>query len=126
MCSVPFEYGVLAVAGNLVLLIVEIIGFLESMILYRNLLGMRTYPLPEIPEDAWPEVDVFIATYNEPPELLRKTLNGCVHMKYPDPEKVHIWLYDRIPTLPQSLHRDFGALYDLWQNIANRVARTIR
>ena len=35
-------------------------------------------------------------------------------------------LYDRIPTLPQSLHRDFGALYDLWQNIAHRVARTIR
>ncbi len=35
-------------------------------------------------------------------------------------------LYDRIPTLPQSLHRDFGGFYDLWQNIANRIARTIR
>ena len=35
-------------------------------------------------------------------------------------------LYDRVPTLPQSLHRDFGALYDLWQNIAHRVGRTAR
>lgn len=32
-------------------------------------------------------------------------------------------LYDRIPTLPQSLHRDFGVLPHLWQNIAHRVAR---
>ena len=33
-------------------------------------------------------------------------------------------LYDRVPTLPQSLHRDFGVLFQLWQNIAHRVART--
>ena len=33
-------------------------------------------------------------------------------------------LYDRIPTLPQSLRRDFGVLSHLWQNIAHRVART--
>lgn len=35
-------------------------------------------------------------------------------------------LYDRIPTLPQSLQRDFGILSHLWQNIAHRVARTRR
>ena len=33
-------------------------------------------------------------------------------------------LYDRIPTLPQSLRRDFSALSHMWQNIAHRVART--
>jgi cellulose synthase (UDP-forming) len=33
-------------------------------------------------------------------------------------------LYDRVPTLPQSLRRDFGVLSHLWQNIAHRVART--
>ena len=33
-------------------------------------------------------------------------------------------LYDRIPTLPQSLHRDFGVIRHLWQNIAHRVARS--
>ena len=33
-------------------------------------------------------------------------------------------LYDRVPTLPQSLRRDFGVIPHLWQNIAHRVART--
>ena len=33
-------------------------------------------------------------------------------------------LYDRVPTLPQSLQRDFGVMVHLWQNIAHRVART--
>ena len=33
-------------------------------------------------------------------------------------------LYDRIPTLPQSLSKDFGIMTHLWQNIAYRVART--
>ncbi len=92
--SIPFRYGVVAVTGNLLLLIVEIVGFMEFMVLYRHLLGMRSYTLPKIPDDAWPEVDVFIATYNEPTELLRKTVNGCLHMKYPDPKKVHIWICD--------------------------------
>ena len=33
-------------------------------------------------------------------------------------------LYDRIPTLPQSLNRDLGMLTHLWQNVAHRVARS--
>jgi cellulose synthase (UDP-forming) len=33
-------------------------------------------------------------------------------------------LYHRIPTLPQSLQKDFGIFRHLWQNIAHRVART--
>ena len=33
-------------------------------------------------------------------------------------------LYDRVPSLPQSLHRDFGVIPHLWQNVAHRVART--
>ena len=110
--SIPFEAGVLAIIANLLLLIVEIVGFAESLILYRNLMGRRTYPLPEIPEDAWPDVDIFIATYNEPPELLRKTLNGCVHLKYPDPAKVHIWLCDdnRRPEM-RALAEEMGVGY---------------
>jgi cellulose synthase (UDP-forming) len=35
-------------------------------------------------------------------------------------------LYDRVPSLPQSLSRDFGIVSHLWQNIAYRVARTTR
>ena len=92
--SIPVEAGVIAITGNVLLLAVEILGFVESMILFRNLLGMKEHPLPEIPDDAWPDVDIFIATYNEPTDLLRRTVNGCKHMKYPDPSKVHIWVCD--------------------------------
>ena len=92
--SIPVQYGPVAVAGNLVLLAVELLGFAESLILFRNLFDFHDHPLPEIPADAWPDVDVFIATYNEPVDLLRRTINGCLHMKYPDPSRVHIWICD--------------------------------
>ena len=92
--SVPKDFGFLPIAANILLLAVEILGFAEALVLFWSLFGMREHPLPEIAEDAYPEVDVFIATYNEPTDLLRRTVNGCVHMKYPDPEKVHIWICD--------------------------------
>ena len=92
--SVPLGMGILPVSANILLLIVEILGFIESMILYRNLMGMKEYPVPVIKDEEFPDVDVFIATYNEPVELLRKTINGCNHLLYPDKSKVHIWLCD--------------------------------
>lgn len=92
--SVPVESGPLAIAGNILLLVVEIVGFIESIILYMNLMKMRKHPLPRISDDDYPDVDIFIATYNEPEELLRKTINGCNHLNYPDKSKVHVWLCD--------------------------------
>ena len=92
--SVPTGSGPLAVTGNIMLLVVEIVGFIESVILYMNLMGMKDHKLPKIEDEEYPDVDIFIATYNEPPELLHKTINGCNHLKYPDKSKVHIWLCD--------------------------------
>ena len=92
--SIPLGFGAVAIAANLILLAVEALGTVESLILYENMAGMREHPLPVIPEEEYPEVDVFVATYNEPEELLRRTINGCLHMKYPDPDKVHIWICD--------------------------------
>lgn len=92
--SIPKGFGFLPIAANILLLAVEILGFAESLVLFRSLFGMKEHPLPEIAEDAYPDVDIFIATYNEPTDLLRRTVNGCVHMKYPDPKKVHIWICD--------------------------------
>ena len=92
--SIPMNSGWVAIAANVLLLIVEFVGFLESLVLFRNLVGMRDFKLPSIPDDAWPDVDIFIATYNEPCDLLSRTINGCKHMKYPDKSKVHIWICD--------------------------------
>lgn len=94
VATLPFVYGFVAAALSIVLLAVEIAGFAESLVHYSAMSGLRTYPLPEIAEEQYPDVDVFVATYNESTELLRKTLVGCLRMKYPDRSKVHIYLCD--------------------------------
>ena len=93
-CSIPFAYGWIAIIGSCILLVIEILGFCESMIHYSSMLKFREHPLPKIAADDYPDVDIFISTYNEPPELLRKTIIGCKYMEYPDKNKVHIYLCD--------------------------------
>ena len=92
--SIPVKFGWLAIVCNIILLVMEALGFVESLALYGNLMSKTNHPLPEIDDEEYPEVDIFIATYNEPAELLRRTINGCVHLKYPDRSKVHVWLCD--------------------------------
>ncbi len=92
--SLPIGYGVLAIICNILLLIVEILGFFERMTLNLGLTKYREYETPEVDDKDMPDVDIFIATYNEPVELLRKTVNGCLHMNYPDKSKVHIYICD--------------------------------
>ena len=92
--SVPIEAGWLAVAANIVLLCVEVLGFVESLIHYESMVHMHDHPLPTIADDDYPDVDIFIATYNEPCDLLRRTINACNHLRYPDKGKVHVWVCD--------------------------------
>lgn len=93
-CTVPLEYGILSAIAGITLLVVEIIGMLEAFVHYFNMYKIENHEVPKIPSEEFPDVDVFIATYNEPVDLLYKTVNGCVHMKYPDKKKVHIYLCD--------------------------------
>lgn len=93
--TIPFEYGLVSVVAGIALLIVEILGMVEAFIHYANMYSVEDYPFPEnMPVDRFPDVDVFIATYSEPVELLYKTIHGCKRMKYPDKNKVHIYLCD--------------------------------
>lgn len=92
--TIPFEYGVVSVVAGLALFIVEFLGMLEALVHYFNMYHFEVHTVPEIPAAAFPDVDVFIATYNEPCDLLYKTVNGCLHMDYPDKAKVHIYLCD--------------------------------
>ena len=92
--SIPAEHGWLAIAGNLVLLVVEAFGFVESLIHYQSMAGSREHPLPRIAKEDYPDVDIFISTYSEPESLLRRTINACKHLRYPDLNKVHIWVCD--------------------------------
>ena len=92
--SVPYSYGVFPVICNFILLAVELLGFVESLIHFNGMRKLEDYPLPVIAGEKYPDVDIFIATYNEPEDLLTKTVNGCKHMDYPDKSKVHIYLCD--------------------------------
>lgn len=111
-CSIPFAYGWIAIIGSCILLVIEILGFCESMIHYSGMLKFREHPLPKIADEDYPDVDIFISTYNEPPELLRKTIIGCKYMEYPDKNKVHIYLCDdhRRPEM-RKLAEELGVHY---------------
>lgn len=92
--TVPTKDGVLSLIAGVALLVVELLGMLEAFVHYFNMHSIENHEVPVVPPEEYPDVDVFIATYNEPVDLLYKTVNGCVHMKYPDKNKVHIYLCD--------------------------------
>ena len=111
-CSIPYAYGWIAIVGSIVLLAVEVLGFFESLAHNSAILEMREHPLPHIEDSEFPPVDIFISTYNEPVELLRKTIIGCKYMEYPDKSKVHIYLCDdnRRPEM-RKLAEELGVNY---------------
>lgn len=92
--TIPFQYGMVSTISGLILLIVELVGFFEMVVHFSQLSNIKIPKPAEAKAADYPDVDVFISTYNEPPELLYKTINGCLHMDYPDKSKVHIYLCD--------------------------------
>lgn len=92
--TIPFGYGMVALIAGLTLLSVELVGMIEAAVHFYNMSHITNPKRPVIAESEYPDVDVFIATYNEPVSLLYKTINGCVNMDYPDKSKVHIYLCD--------------------------------
>ncbi|MDE6904283.1 MAG: glycosyltransferase [Lachnospiraceae bacterium] len=92
--TVPLHEGIVSAVAGISLLVVEIFGMFEAFVHYFNMHKIENHEIPEVPLEEYPDIDVFIATYNEPPELLYKTVNGCVHMEYPDKNKVHIYICD--------------------------------
>ncbi len=92
--TIPFEYGAVSIVSGIALLVVEALGLVESSVHYYNMCDVKKLPVPTIPIDSYPDVDIFISTYNEPAEVLIKTINGCKHLKYPDKNKVHIYMCD--------------------------------
>ncbi|KHD36233.1 glycosyl transferase [Clostridium acetobutylicum] len=92
--TIPRSYGDIALIAGYVLFIAETIGFLESSMFYLTLWDTNTPSTPEVQDKEFPHVDIFIASYNEPRNLLYKTLIGCKNMDYPDKSKVHIYICD--------------------------------
>jgi cellulose synthase (UDP-forming) len=92
--TIPFEEGTVALVLGIGLLIVEFIGMFEAFEHYYNMANVFLPQKQNPPNEWYPHIDVFIATYNESTELLQKTINGCLGMDYPDKQKVHIYVCD--------------------------------
>lgn len=93
-CTLPWGDGLPVLIAGLLLVIAEIIGFLEAAQYLSGMANSFEPDCPQIPDEEYPEVDVLIPTYNEPYEILLKTVNGAVNMDYPDKSKVHIYICD--------------------------------
>ncbi len=92
--TLPHGEGWLSFFFALGLLAAELLGLFELCVTLDGIHHQSTPPLPSVAPDAFPDVDVFIATYNEDAALLRKTIEGCKAMAYPDLQRVHIYLCD--------------------------------
>ena len=88
------KYGILIFVLGVLFLIAEIASIVEALVHCVDTMNKYEPEMPQIPDEWFPHVDVFIATHNEDEEILFKTVNGCVNMKYPDKSKVHIYLCD--------------------------------
>jgi cellulose synthase (UDP-forming) len=93
--TLPFSYGAAATVFGILLLISELVGYAESIIFYLTVHDVKTPDTPKARTSRYPEVDVFVTAYNEPVELLFKTVVGCRNMDYPEKDKrVHIFICD--------------------------------
>lgn len=92
--TLPIGFGLVSLIAGIALFLAELISIVEAVINLRCMARRKDIQLPDVPPELYPDVDVLIATHSEDAELLKKTVNGCVHIKYPNPSKVHIYLCD--------------------------------
>lgn len=112
--TLPFNQGRLNIVFGILLIVAETTTVLTTFELFIQKMHTknRQLEIPVIPSQYFPDVDVFIATHNEPVELLYKTLNAATFMDYPDKEKVHIYLCDDTNRLEVAkLAKDFNVGY---------------
>lgn len=94
--TIPWKEGVPQAFAGILLALAETattLGMFELMI-SKMKSRESVLRLPELPEDCFPDVDVFIATHNESCDLLYKTVNACMYLEYPDRSKVHVYVCD--------------------------------
>lgn len=94
--TLPIHDGLLNMICGILLLLAEAVTVLTTFELFiqKIQLNKSSLELPDIREEDYPDIDIFIATHNEEASLLFKTVNACTFMDYPDKKKVHIFLCD--------------------------------
>lgn len=94
--TLPWDQGFFGMFFGILLISAETVTALTTFELFIQKMNKERAQLdfPIIPPEYYLDVDVFIATHNEPVDLLYKTVNACTFMDYPDKQKVHIYLCD--------------------------------
>lgn len=95
--TLPTKLGFISMFLAMIVLLLEIWETFDFFIYFINILMVNKKKI-EVPSingiTEFPDVDVFIATYNESADLLANTITACKAMEYPDKSKVHIYLCD--------------------------------
>ncbi|WP_445491808.1 glycosyltransferase [Niallia sp. 03133] len=84
----------ISIVVGILLLLTEVIGFLQIIVFYT----LQWKPVLQRKSslegfDQLPSVDIFIATYNEPASILKRTIAGCTNLAYPK-ELITIYICD--------------------------------
>jgi exo-beta-1,3-glucanase (GH17 family)/cellulose synthase/poly-beta-1,6-N-acetylglucosamine synthase-like glycosyltransferase len=91
-----------AALGVIVVLLAEAHEWAEALWLKR----WRRSPLPQaLPDHALPRVSVHVPAYNEPPEMLKRTLDALARLDYPDFEVLVIDNNTRDPAVWEPVQR---------------------
>lgn len=93
--SLPLESGLTSLVCGLTLFIAEcyvfVIGTLGQLPHLKNI--KRTSPALPVDASLLPDVDVYITTYDEDPELLKTTVIAATQMRYPA-QKLNVYVLD--------------------------------
>ena len=113
--TIPTTLGFVSIFFAILVLAVEIWESIDFFTYSINILSINKKS-PQIPNmkvaTEVPDVDVFVATYNENQNILTRTLTACKNMKYPEPDKVHIYICDDGNRLEiQNLAEELGVNY---------------
>lgn len=87
----PADYLALSVSTGL--LGAELYGFIQNILFYYQSARPTEPLLPPGGGEYLPAVDIFITIYNEPIEILLRTVIGCKAQDYPG-EKVNVYVLD--------------------------------
>jgi len=96
---------------SITILAAEIYGFGATLLFYFQIATptVRSSVLPE--HEDLPTVDIFVTSYDESVEIVRKTLIGCLAIEYPQAKKKVFLLDDNSREEMGKLAQDLGCVY---------------
>ena len=103
-------------------------GFLFIIGLWRPLVRQvrsLAHLIPALPSKEWPTVDVFIACYNEPADMVQETARAALAMDYPT-EKLRVYVLDDGNTPAMRAMAEQLCLEDLQAPALQAYAKTLQ